>query len=135
MNTINKELALPASDSLLLPLEKLISNTPHDALTINFRDPNYSAEHGGFHPVEMRLERKAEQWTLCYITEFCFVGQGSGYSELVKELDFDFSFGVFQSINGEILIEAAKEFYPIWEQNFVCYWQDLDTFEVSITAD
>ena len=31
MNTISKELALPVSDNLLLPLEKLISNTPHYA--------------------------------------------------------------------------------------------------------
>ncbi|WP_351000186.1 DUF2787 family protein [Shewanella sp. TB7-MNA-CIBAN-0143] len=134
MNTINKELALPVSDSLLLPLTKLISNTTHDALTINFRDPNYSSEHGGFHPVEIRLEKMAEHWNLCYITEFCFVGHG-GYAELVKALDFDFNFGVFQSINGEILLDAAMEFYPIWEQNFVCYWQDLEIFEVSISTD
>ena len=25
------------------------------SVTINFRDPNYSAENGGFHPVEIRL--------------------------------------------------------------------------------
>ncbi|MCT8985275.1 DUF2787 domain-containing protein [Shewanella phaeophyticola] len=134
MNTINKELALPVTDSLLLPLTKLINNTTHNALTINFRDPNYSSEHGGFHPVEIRLEKTAEQWHLCYITEFCFVGHG-GYAELVKALDFDFNFGVFQSINGEILLDAAMEFYPIWEQNFVCYWQDLEMFEVSISTD
>ncbi|WP_351123838.1 DUF2787 family protein [Shewanella sp. T24-MNA-CIBAN-0130] len=134
MNIINKELALPVSDSLLLPLTELISNTTHQALTINFRDPNYSSEHGGFRPVEIRLEKMAEHWNLCYITEFCFVGHG-GYAELVKALDFDFNFGVFQSINGEILLDAAMEFYPIWEQNFVCYWQDLEMFEVSISTD
>ena len=27
-------------------------------VTINFRDPTYSAENGGFHPVEIRLERQ-----------------------------------------------------------------------------
>lgn len=134
MNTINKELALPVSDRLLLALTPFISNQADNAVTINFRDPDYSPQRGGFHPVEIRLEKHAEQWQLCYITDFCYVGQ-MGQWELVKELDFDFSSGVFQSISGVLVIEAAVEFYPIWEQNFLCYWQELEVFNVIVSPD
>ncbi|MCE9685834.1 DUF2787 domain-containing protein [Shewanella sp. AS16] len=132
MNTINKELALPVSDKLLLALTPFISNQPHRAVTINFRDPDYSPQHGGFHPVEVRLEKQAQQWCLCYITDFCYVGQGD-YWELAKEVDFDFGCGLFQSINGVFTLETATEIYQLWEQNFLCYWQELEVFEVNVS--
>jgi len=34
-----------------------------------------------------------------------------------------------------MFIEAAAELYPIWEQNFLCYWQEMDVFNVSISTD
>lgn len=62
---------------------------PHEnekAVTTNFSDPNYSADDGGYHPVEMRLENDGDDWRFCYITDFCFVG--SCYiAELAKDLD------------------------------------------------
>lgn len=35
--------------------EKTASKHRITAVTLNFRDPNYSAERGGYHPVEIRL--------------------------------------------------------------------------------
>ena len=37
--------------------EKTASKHRITAVTLNFRDPNYSAERGGYHPVEIRLVR------------------------------------------------------------------------------
>ena len=134
MKTINTDLPLPVSPVFAKALAELVKNIDSNAVTINFRDPDYSPQTGGFHPVEIRLEKGADQWQLCYITDFCYVGY-QGQWELVKELDFDFSCGVFQSISGLLVIEAAAELYPIWEQNFLCYWQEMDAFNVSISTD
>ena len=134
MKTINTDLPLPVSPVFTKALAELVKNIDSNAVTINFRDPDYSPQTGGFHPVEIRLEKSADQWQLCYITDFCYVGY-AGQWELVKELDFDFSCGVFQSISGLLVIEAAAELYPIWEQNFLCYWQEMDVFNVSISTD
>jgi hypothetical protein len=57
-------------------------------LTINFRDKDYSAAAGGFHPVEVRLEKRGIGWVLVYITDFSY--QGRVDSELVKEIDVCF---------------------------------------------
>lgn len=134
MKTINTDLPLPVSPVFTKALAELVKNIDSNAVTINFRDPDYSPQTGGFHPVEIRLEKGTDQWQLCYITDFCYVGY-QGQWELVKELDFDFSCGVFQSISGLLVIEAAAELYPIWEQNFLCYWQEMDVFNVSISTD
>ncbi|MDI5833420.1 DUF2787 family protein [Shewanella xiamenensis] len=134
MKTMNTDLPLPVSPVFAQALAELVKNIDSNAVTINFRDPDYSPQTGGFHPVEIRLEKGKDQWQLCYITDFCYVGY-QGQWELVKELDFDFSCGVFHSISGLLVIEAAAELYPIWEQNFLCYWQEMDAFNVSISTD
>lgn len=53
---------------LLKNLPPIVSN----GVTINFRDPSYSADAGGFHPVEIRLEYAlaTSMWQVCYITDF-----------------------------------------------------------------
>lgn len=134
MKTIDTDLPLPVSPVFAQALAELVKNIDSNAVTINFRDPDYSPQTGGFHPVEIRLEKGDDQWQLCYITDFCYVGY-QGQWELVKELDFDFSCGVFQSISGLLVIESAAELYPIWERNFLCYWQELEVFNVRVSAD
>ena len=89
--------------------------------------------NGGFHPVEIRLEKRDEAWHVCYITDFAYVGIGP-YAELVKELDFDFQSGVFQNLFGVFPIEQATEMYQIWESNFLYYWFELSVYEVSVSA-
>lgn len=114
-------LAVPMSPMFTLYIADLIAPYENEqAVTINFRDPNYSANDGGYHPVEMRLENDGDGWRFCYITDFCYVG--SGYmAELAKELDFDFDAGVFQNLFGTYPIEQAIEMFQIWETNFVFY--------------
>lgn len=133
INTDN--LCLPVSQQLTTYLEQLITDHQnHQAITVNFRDPSYSADAGGFHPVEIRLKKDQSQWRISYITDFCYVGS-SYMAELAKDLDFDFGCGVFQNLVGTYSLEHATEIYQIWEQNFLAYCSDLNVFEVEINTE
>ncbi|MDX2370961.1 MAG: DUF2787 family protein [Colwellia sp.] len=128
-------LAVPMSPMFTLYIADLLA--PHEnekAVTINFRDPNYSADDGGYHPVEIRLEDEGDGWRFCYITDFCYAG--SGYcAELAKYLDFDFQAGVFQNLFGTYPIEQAIEVFQIWESNFVYYSMVSKVFTIQALAD
>ena len=136
MNIQYKELALPVSERFTNAIAELLTQQQitGDSITINFRDPNYSAEDGGFHPVEIRLEKHGDTWQFCYITDFTYVGIGP-FAELAKDLDFDFQAGVFQNLHGLFPIEVALDFYQIWEGNFLHYWQALKAFTIQIASD
>ncbi len=129
-----KELALPVSKQLVEALVQEIGDTPASttAVTVNFRDPDYSAETGGFHPVEIRLEKHGGTWDFCYITDFTYVGIGP-FAELAKDIDFDFQAGVFQNLHGMFPIEVALDIYQIWEDNFLHYWQKLEPFKITFS--
>lgn len=127
-------LALPVSTKFAHALQTLLNErqTDTDSVTINFRDPTYSPEAGGFHPVEIRLERQGSKWHFCYITDFAFLGSRP-YAELTKDLDFDFQLGVFQNLFGVFPIEQATDMYQIWEGNFLHYWLELEAFSIIIS--
>lgn len=97
-----------------------------DGLVLNFRDPDYSAEGGGYHPVEIALDSEGH---LLYVTDFAYVGSG-WCVELAKELDFDFSLGVFQQMGRDYPLQTGRELFGIWQQNFCAYYQS-GVFEVS----
>jgi hypothetical protein len=128
-------LAVPMSPTFTLYIADLLEPYENEkAVTINFRDPNYSADDGGYHPVEIRLENEGDGWRFCYITDFVFVG--SGYmAELAKDLDFDFQAGIFQNLFGTYPIEKAIEICQIWESNFVYYTMVQKVFTIKYTTD
>lgn len=131
-----RNLPLPVTSKLTdIIKEALISKdlTEKTGITLNFRDPDYGAENGGYHPVEIMLTRKGDEWHILYITDFCYAGIGP-YAELVKDLDFDFSAGVFQTQYGYYRIEEATEIYPVWEQNFCCYRNEFDVYTCQVSA-
>lgn len=135
MRILYEGLVLPVTKQLADELTQLMASNPlkeRSEATINFRDPKYSAEAGGYHPVEIRLERKGQEWAICYITDFGYVGYGQDV-ELAKALDFDFQAGMFQDISGYYPIETALQIYPIWEENFLTYWLDMKVFEVEVS--
>jgi hypothetical protein len=102
------------------------------SITFNFRSPDYTAESGGYYPVEISIERQSDTWRLCYITDFAYVG--SGYcTELAKNTDFDFTHDEFQSVLGVDRLSEAAEFYLIWEANFLEYAVNFEVFELFIT--
>ena len=86
---------------------------------LNFRDPDYSAENGGFHPVEIAITGLG---FISYITDFCYVG--SHYmAELVKDIDFDFTCQQYLSGNMPIREIEAKALFKLWEDNFCAYYE------------
>jgi hypothetical protein len=128
-------LAVPVSPMFTLYIADLLIPYKDDkSVTINFRDPNYSTDDGGYHPVEIRLENEGDGWRFCYITDFCYVG--SGYmAELAKDLDFDFDKGVLQNLFGTFPIEQAIEVFQVWESNFVYYAIVSKVFTIQKLAD
>ncbi|MGR6781778.1 DUF2787 domain-containing protein [Moritella viscosa] len=111
-----------------------LSNQLVDTTSIifNFRDQSYSAQNGGFHPVEICLMKQPnDTWEYAYITDFAYVG--SHFPELVKDLDFDFLSGEWFThyLKGYLRINnnaAAMELYGLWEHNFIAYF-DMDVYD------
>ena len=104
----------------------------HKPLTINFRDPTYSAEKGGYRPVEIRVGKGGR---VEYITEFSYMGLGD-FAELGKSSDFDFSQGVYQNEyrTYPITAKGVEQFYRVWESNF-CSYIKARVFRVQITKE
>ncbi len=110
----------PLSAAFVAILESEIANSGFqegNRVIINFRDPDYSPETGGFHPVEISVSSWGK---IEYVTDFAFVGIGS-FAELAKEIDYDISLGLFQHFGQEFPLAAGKELFAIWQENFVAY--------------
>ncbi|MBY8252053.1 DUF2787 domain-containing protein [Vibrio fluvialis] len=100
-------------------------------ITLNFRDSSYSAENGGFHPVEIGLQRNGDgHFDILYITDFAFMG--NYYPELERSLDFDFGNQVaFTVATGWQSIQSPgiDDLYQLWERNFISY-VNMGAFDV-----
>ncbi|MFV0573953.1 MAG: DUF2787 domain-containing protein [Vibrio sp.] len=110
-------------------------------LTFNFRDKHYTAENGGFHPVEIRLKRtsmKSTHWQLVYVTTFAYIG--NVYPELERNLDFDCQSGrclvhpyiQWEPIKGN---QDVLSMYQLWESNFLAYLESHSYSAHQITLD
>ncbi len=107
---------IPASRQFIQLLETEIEKSgvdPKDGIILNFRDPDYSAESGGYHPVEVMIGSDS---TIQYITDLAYVG--SHYPELAKELDWDISANVFGHMGHDYRLEQGKSMFKIWQKNF-----------------
>ncbi len=61
------------------------------SITLNYSNADYTAETGGYRPVEIRLERKlGNHWHICYVTEFTYTATPFS-QESTYAIDFDFS--------------------------------------------
>ena len=127
------------SDELLDILTSEISKAenlpeqPEDVI-FSFRDENYDAETGGYHPVEIHLVKLKGLWCFDYITDFTYVGCGHN-AELTKEIDFDFTSGIgFQLYTGDDDLKFFTELFDIWQMNFVCYFKS-GVFKTKITTN
>lgn len=91
---------------------------------LNFRDSSYSAEKGGFHPVEIALQKSHQQrWTIRYITDFAYMG--NHFPELERSLDFDIgnSMAFVAGIGWQrITAHGIHDLYQVWESNFLSYF-------------
>lgn len=131
-------LPVPVSQQFADILIKHIATIATDGLpsevVINFRDPDYSATEGGYHPVEVRLELVNGEYHIRYITDFAFVGQG-WCAELAKALDFDIENETFEMLYMPpmpLKRQDVAETYLMFESNFISYYQmEIFTVEVS----
>ncbi|NDY74252.1 hypothetical protein DO021_20490 [Desulfobacter hydrogenophilus] len=129
MNIQQHTYPLPVSESLLNILEQEIQKSDvsgNHPTIVNFRDPKYSPETGGFHPVEVMVSATGE---ILYITDFAYVGYPA---ELAKDIDFDFSMGVTQCYGQEYSICQNQTLFNIWQENFCCYY-DMGIYKISVT--
>ena len=100
-----------------------------EAVTINFRDPSYSVDDGGFHPVEIRISKSGR---IEYITDFAYVGIPP-FADLAKEIDFDFKLGLFQHLGREYPIAEGAELFTIWQNNFISYYR-MGVFTITVES-
>lgn len=120
----------PLEPFLLNHLNDLFKSQPEAAsITVNYRDPGYSPETGGFHPVEIRVN----QGSIQYITDFCFYGMGH-MAELGKEIDFDFENQIFEHMGQAFSLEAGRELFELWQGNFINYIQ-MDVFDTTLAVE
>jgi len=102
-------------------------------ITFNFRDPDYNADKGGFHPVEIRLSKHNNQWQFEYITDFSF--QGFPFPELVKEIDICYQTKqVYNLYYGYLNKKDSNELIELFLTNFISY-VEMEVFTVKITFD
>ena len=131
--------ALPVTPALLALLSQEAERTDLDLgrctqLTFNFRNPGYSAEQGGVHPVEIRLVRGLDDWLFDYVTDFSYQGLGQD-AELCKELDFNFLDGEHTMLGwGPLRLAEARELFDIWQSNFIGYAL-LGYFTVKVSGE
>ena len=131
--------ALPVTPALLALLSQEAERTDLDLgrctqLTFNFRNPGYSVEQGGVHPVEIRLIRGLDGWLFDYVTDFSYQGPGHD-AELCKEIDFNFLDGEHTMLGwGPLRLAEARELFDIWQSNFIAYCR-LECFSVKVAGD
>jgi len=131
IKTIGYVLRIEKAFIAILETEMNKNESQYDNYCIlNFRDPTYSARTGGYHPVEIMINK---QGMIQYITDFSYIGSIES-PELVKEIDFDFSSGIFEQMGRCFTIEEAYELIAVWQQNFMAYYQN-GVFDVSISCD
>lgn len=125
---------LPISHSLHTILNQVLAQHPDSYgakhITINFRDKSYSAENGGYHPVEIALTKLTDSnYSIIYITDFSYCG--NAYPELERDTDFDIGNSmVFSRYTGwqNIRLPDMAELYELWEANFVGY-VDMEVYD------
>ena len=131
--------ALPVDQALLILLNQEVAKTELNIerltqLTFNFRNPGYSAEQGGVHPVEIRLIRGLDGWLFDYVTDFSYQGMGQD-AELCKELDFNFLDDEHYLQGwGPMQRAEAHELFTLWQTNFVAYFR-MAYFTVEVSGD
>jgi hypothetical protein len=112
-------------------IDNILESSPDSSngVVLNFRDPTYSVINGGFHPVEIAIDGDGD---LTYLTDFSFVGIPP-YTELEKELDWDFLQGRFFQFGCDYDLECGRGLQNLYIKNFIAY-QKSGFFEVEVTA-
>ncbi len=96
------------------------ADAPNDnGVILNFRDPTYSAENGGFHSVELSLSPSGD---LLYLTDFAYFGMPP-MAELGIELDWNFEQDSFRQFDSYYHLECGRGLLGLYTKNFVAYYK------------
>ncbi|MGI2023576.1 DUF2787 domain-containing protein [Shewanella glacialipiscicola] len=127
-------LSLPEPFYELLERQLAALNNPSlNIVTLNYRDPDYSAQRGGYHPVEINLYRQGDCWYLNDFTDFAYCG--GTFSELEKEMDVLFQEKqVYNSFFGRCYLEQADSLVRLLLENF-CNYVEMEVYQVQVSAD
>ena len=98
-------------------------------IALNFRDPSYSAENGGYHPVEIHFDSKGN--ILC-VTDFSLVGIPP-FVELGIELDWNFEQDSFRQFDSMYDLVCGRGLLGLYLANFTTYYKS-GVYEVEVTA-
>jgi hypothetical protein len=130
----HQDIALP--EAFYQMLEQRLQSALHEhanIVTLNFRDPDYDPENGGYHPVEIGLMRYGDTWELSYMTDFAYFG--SYYPELEKDIDVLFQEReVYTSYAGRSYLREVSELVQSLVENFVSYLS-LGVYVEQVSAD
>ena len=96
-----------------------VSLDASEVIALNFRDPNYSAENGGYHPVEIHVDSKGN--ILC-VTDFTYFG-APPFTELGIELDWSFDQGYFRQFDDMYDLECGRSLLGLYLANFAAYYR------------
>ncbi|MEL4303589.1 DUF2787 domain-containing protein [Shewanella xiamenensis] len=133
---INRETILPLPEPFYELLERQLAtlNNPNlNIVTFNYRDPDYSYENGGYHPVEINLYRQDDCWYLNYFTDFAY--SGGPFPELEKEMEVLFQQKqVYNSFFGRCYLEHADSLVRLLLENF-CNYIEMAVYQVQVSAD
>ncbi len=132
---IARETALGLPEHFYELLEQQLATVaPHNNIvTLNYRDPDYSAEDGGYHPVEINLYRQGDSWQLNYMTDFAYCG--GPFPELEKEMDVLFQEKlVYNSFFGRCYLRDADSLVRLLVENF-CSYVEMEVYQVQVTTD
>ena len=133
---IHRETILLLPEPFYEVLERQLAalNNPNlNSVTFNYRDPEYNAESGGYHPVEINLYRQGDCWYLNYFTDFAYCG--GPFPELEKEMEVLFQEKqVYNSFFGRCYLEHADSLVRLLLENF-CNYIEMEVYQVQISAD
>jgi hypothetical protein len=99
-----------------------------NGVVLNFRDPNYSAESGGYHPVEISFDSKGN---ILYLTDFAYFGMPP-FTELGIELDWNFEMNSFRQFDNFYDLECGRGLLGLYTKNFVAY-HGSGVYQIEVT--
>ena len=130
--TVNPQTRITILDpDFVSTINNLLKDTSLEApeiVALNFRDPTYSAENGGYHPVEIHVDSKGD---ILSITDFAYFGMPP-MVELGIELDFSFEHDHFRQFDSFHDLECGRGLLGLYLANFTAYY-NTGVYRVEVT--
>jgi hypothetical protein len=130
--TVNPQTSITVLDhgfiSVVNELLKDTSLNGSGIVALNFRDPTYSAENGGYHTVEIHVDSKGD---VLSITDFAYFGMPP-MVEMGIELDWSFEHDYFRQFDSMYDLECGRSLLGLYLANFTAYYKS-GVYQVEVT--